>query len=425
MSNPKVKYWISLISLGYMGGAIYLLPYVKYSFYSQMIEYIGCTNAQLGFMLTVFGLVCAAIMIPGGMLADKLDSRKCIIWSNAGITAVTVIHALTAHSYAIGLACWVGQAFCTGLVYWPGLQKFIFAMSEEGGTASTYGKYYFFNGLSGTIGNLLPIWMLKITGAGYPVVVWTMGAMTGLATILCALFLESESDMKARGIVFEEEDPIRLADLGYVFKWPGTYMFFLSEVFVYTLYAQISYLTPYLVDVMGIDPEASSLLSTIRTYAAMLLAPVGGYLASNVFKSTAKYQIVTFAIVGVIIAGIFMFNKDSNVTLVSVYTLIPSLLIMPCYSVKFSLIEECYIPQAVIGTSIGVVSLLPITDSLEPVLFGWWLDKYGNAGYNLIIGFLVVSCVIIVLNGLWVLSHKKKCEAGLRVHPRNAAKKAA
>ena len=50
------------------------------------------------------------------------------------------------------------------------------------------------------------------------------------------------------------------------------------------------------------------------------------------------------------------------------------------------------------------------------------VDKYGNAGYNLIIWFLVISCVIIVLNAIWVLSHKKKCEAGLRVHPREAAK---
>ena len=423
--SSKTKYWISLISLGYMGGAIYLLPYVKYSFYTQMIEYIGCTNAQLGFMLTVFSITCAIIMLPGGMLADKLDSRKCIIWSNLAITIITFIHALTAHSYTIGLVMWVGQAFATGLVYWPALQKFIFAMSEEGGAASTYGKYYFFNGLSGTLGNIIPIWVLHQFNAQYPAVVWTMGIMTGIATILCILFLESEADMKARGIVFEEEEPVRFKDLIYVLKWPGTYMFFLSEVFVYTLYAQISYLTPYLVDVMGIDPEASSIYSTIRTYAAMLLAPIGGYLASNVFKSTAKYQIVSFAIVGVIIAGIFLFGPESNVTMVSIYTLIPSLIIMPCYSVKFSIIEECHIPQAIMGTTIGVISLLPVTDGLEPLLFGWWLDKYGNGGYNLILAFLVVSCVIIVLNAIWVLSHDKKCKAGLRVMRADLAQKEA
>ena len=110
IKNPKVKDWVSLISLGYMGGAIYLLPYVKYSFYTQMIDYIGCTNAQLGFMLTVFAIASAAMMLPGGFLADRLDSRKCIIWSNVGITLVTFAHALTAHSYSIGLVMWVLQA---------------------------------------------------------------------------------------------------------------------------------------------------------------------------------------------------------------------------------------------------------------------------------------------------------------------------
>ena len=416
------KYWISLLSLGYMGGTIYLLPYVKYSFYTQMMDYIGCSNTQLGFMLTVFSLVSAIGMIPGGMVADKFDCRKIIILSVGATTLITFLHAVTAHSYMLGLVSWGLMGISTGFAYWPGLQKYITSLGPN--SASNYGRYYLVNGLSGALGNFIPIWVLKQFNAQYPAVVWTMGIMTLIATVLCVLFLESEDDMIARGVVFEEEEPVRLSDIKYVLTWPGTYMFFFSEVGLYTLYAQISFLTPYLVDVMGIDPEASSIYSTIRTYCSMLLAPVGGWLAGTVFKSTAKYSAISGVIIALMVAGIFMFNPDSNVTLVSIYTLIPSIIIMPVYAVKFSIIGECHIPQAIMGTTIGVVALIPTVDGLEPVLFGHWLDKHGNGGYTYILWFLVISGVIVTLNAFWILSHDKKCKAGLRV-PRGGIAKAA
>jgi MFS family permease len=406
-----------------MGGAIYLLPYVKYSFYTQMMEYIGCTNTQLNFMLSVYAFIAAAIMIPGGMVADKFDCRKIIILSVGAQTLFSFLHAMTAHSYSLGLACWVGQSLATNFAYWPGLQKYITSLQNKGEAASSYGRYYFFNGLSGTLGNVIPLWAMQKLGGGYPTVVWTMGIMTLIATVLCFFFLESEEDMKARGVVFEEEEPIRLSDFKFILTWPGFYMFFISEVTVYTMYTQISFMTPYLVDVMGIDPEASTVFSIIRTYAAMLLAPVGGFLASRVFKSTALYQRYTFAIVAVLCAGIFLFNENSNVTLVSIYTLLPALLIMPCYSVKFSIVEECYIPQAIMGTAIGITALIPVVDGIEPILFGWWLDKFGNTGYTFIFIFLVAACVLCVFNTFWIKSHEKKVLAGIRV-PRGGLKAA-
>lgn len=37
IKNEKARYWLSLLSLGFMGGTIYLLPYIRYVFYDQMI----------------------------------------------------------------------------------------------------------------------------------------------------------------------------------------------------------------------------------------------------------------------------------------------------------------------------------------------------------------------------------------------------
>ena len=51
-NNGFLKF-MRLFSLGYMGGTIYLLMYVRYVFYAQVMDALQCTNAQLGFLNTI------------------------------------------------------------------------------------------------------------------------------------------------------------------------------------------------------------------------------------------------------------------------------------------------------------------------------------------------------------------------------------
>ena len=36
--------FLRLFTLGYIGGTIYCLMYIRYVFYDQMLELMGCTN---------------------------------------------------------------------------------------------------------------------------------------------------------------------------------------------------------------------------------------------------------------------------------------------------------------------------------------------------------------------------------------------
>ena len=51
-NNGFLKF-MRLFSLGYMGGTIYLLMYVRYVFYAQVMDALQCTNARLGFLNTI------------------------------------------------------------------------------------------------------------------------------------------------------------------------------------------------------------------------------------------------------------------------------------------------------------------------------------------------------------------------------------
>ena len=49
--NPTLRKYLSLIVLGFSGGAIYCLPYIKYVFYDAMLDVMHISNAQSGFLL--------------------------------------------------------------------------------------------------------------------------------------------------------------------------------------------------------------------------------------------------------------------------------------------------------------------------------------------------------------------------------------
>ena len=50
--NKNARYYLSLLALGMGGSTIWLLMYIRYVFYDPMLEALGCTNAQLGALLT-------------------------------------------------------------------------------------------------------------------------------------------------------------------------------------------------------------------------------------------------------------------------------------------------------------------------------------------------------------------------------------
>ena len=214
----------------------------------------------------------------------------------------------------------------------------------------------------------------------------------------------------------EGDEPIRLKYVKYVLKWPGTYIVFFAYLTTYTIYSNVSYFNPYLIDVIGIDPDVSSIYAVLRNYGAMVGAPLGGFLADNVFKSTSKWFITAFAISGVMFAVPFLFTQDSNVTLVCIYSVLPSLVVFALYAVTYSILRELHIPNTVMGTAVGLGSISgDISDAVFPTMFGTWLDKYGNTGYTYIFIFLIAICIVGILNAFWAMSHNKKCLAGTRV----------
>ena len=414
IKNEKVRYWLSLLSLGFMGGTIYILPYIRYVFYDQMIGTMQITNTQIGILSTIYAVMVSLSAIPGAFMADKIDAKKTILVSIGGTTILAFIYAAFVNSYQVAIIIWALLGITTSTAYWPSLIKYINNLGSAESAGNSFGTYYLVNGFSGMLGNVLPLW--ASTHFGFRGAMICVGVITTVATIRVLLFLESEAAKKARGEVMEGDDEnIKISDVKYVLKWPGFYLFYILVIATYFLYANVSYFNPYLINVLGIDPDSSSGFAVVRTYGAMMLAPVGGIMADKVFKSTSKWFIVAFSILAVLFAGTFIFNSESNVIVVCIYSLLPSLVAMPLYSVTYSILREIHFHPALMGTAIGLTSVLPVTDGLVPPIFGRILDSYGNYGYKIIFMVLIGVCVVGVITSFLVRDHSRKCEEGKRV----------
>ena len=74
-ASNRTKYFLAVISLGFVYGSMFNLAYMKYIFYDAMLEAMQCTNTQLGLLITVYTIVSCVGLLPGGWIADRCKTK--------------------------------------------------------------------------------------------------------------------------------------------------------------------------------------------------------------------------------------------------------------------------------------------------------------------------------------------------------------
>ncbi len=393
--NSKLKKYMTIIALGLAGGSIYFLPFVKYVFYDAQIAAMGISNTQSSLLLTMYSIGNTILYIPGGILADKISSKKALVVSLLSTAVLGLIYAFTMN-FVIAMIVWLGLSFSTAFVFWSALMKAVRLAGTEEEQGFTYGLYYACNGLSGALTNAIALQVYKMAGGdmrgGFVRAVIAGCAVSAVAGILLLFLLD---DKKEDPNAESDEPKFEIRDAGKLLKKPVVWFTSIAIMCAYGYYSCMSYFTPYLTEVVGASVEGSGLITIIRTYLLLLLAPVGGILADKVFKSTCKWLTVAFLLLAASFAVVMALPSSISVTVAMLYTLIPGAICTMMYSVVFSVVSEAGIPRAMTGTVIGLASIIGyLPDSIYNILFGRWLDAHGIVGYDYIFTFLAVSGVV-------------------------------
>ena len=73
-----VRRWLIMSVLGFSGGVIFLLPYLKEIYNRPLTDAMQLSNTEFGLIVSAFGLTAWFCYFPGGWVADRVSARKLI-----------------------------------------------------------------------------------------------------------------------------------------------------------------------------------------------------------------------------------------------------------------------------------------------------------------------------------------------------------
>lgn len=401
----KFKNILILIVLGMCGGTIYLLPYLKYFFYNQMAEATGLSGQDLGFLVTMYAVINLFVLLPGGILSDRLSSKKCIFFSLLGTSALTVLYAFTYKSYAMSLLIWGALSFTTIFVAWSAIMKTVRGVGAQAvGTA--YSIYYASNGLTGAFGSFCVLRVYSALADGGPgardsAFFWAVITVALLTAVVPFLLLYLLRDYRESSDQGETQRLPTLRDSIAVMKTPVIWLIAVILFCTYSLYVGLTFFTPYLSYAFHISDETSGTLTIIRSFVFMSLTPLTGLFADKIAKSTLRWFLIACPIVALSLAGVvWLGDAPGRATAVIALTMLAAFFVCSIYASMFSIVSECRIPMSIAGTAIGLVSIFSYTpDIVMQPLFGHFVDvnRYGAIFLTLVVMALVSFGVAALL----------------------------
>ncbi|MGI6029088.1 MAG: MFS transporter [Candidatus Heteroscillospira sp.] len=407
----KFKLYATLFSLGIAGGAIFIIPYIKFVFYDLQIEVTGMTNTQSALLLTIYAVVSMAAGVPFGIFCDKINSKKGLILSLLLTTALTAIYAYTNTSYIVSVLIWAALSVTTMCIYWPIFSKVLNIIGNKTGDAGrsgmAFGWYYAFNGIGAAIMQSICLWIstqFENPVTSFRAAIMFTAGCTVFASILIYFLFDDELTTSNEAPAVVEKKGTDWSQLGEIMKNPYVWYMLVICFVGYCMYSMASYFTPYLTAVVGASAAESGVFAIIRTYIFLILALVGGTCADKIFKSTTKWIMIVFITTAALIIGLFFIPAGANPLFVGFYTLLPSAMVQMSYPLKYAVIGEIGISQRLLATTTAIAAIAgSAADLIVGPVVGYLLDTIGNTAYYVLFAFLATAllagalcCALIV-----------------------------
>lgn len=401
---------IKLFVMGMCWTMAYILPFIQYTFYDPLLETLGCTNTQLGFLMTMFGVFNLVGAPLGGWLSDRFDCKKIYIGSmilNAAVSAILLV----SFNYTTALIVWVGLAVATLVMNYPAHIKLVRLIAGDGQNAKIFGFNESFIGLGGIIVNAAIVYIFSKFAnnvAGMKGIVVANIILCLVVAVLCVFALRDVETTHANAPSGEKAEKIGGKDFLKVIASPATWLLGLSIFCVYTCAVTMSYFTPYYTAAFGGAVTVGAALSVIRTHGMKLFGgPVGGFLSDKLGSPSKALIIVNILGIASLVTLLMLPGGQTNVFIA--LTLLIALVVYMGKGSYYAVSTELYVPEKYAATTVGVAAALGFSpDIFLFPLIGFWIDKYGVDGYRYTFIFQICVMVIGVLCGLAALAYKKK-----------------
>lgn len=269
----SVKTFVQLFILGTCWTIVYALPFIQYILYDPLLEQLGCSNTQLGLLMTIFGLGNIFGAPVGGWLADRFDYKKIFVASIVLNGVLSIIFA--SHiTYVTAVGIWLLMAVDVLVMNYPCHIKIVRMLASDADQGKIFGMNESFVGITSTIVNAILLAIFAKLGSsawGFQVVVYVIGAIALVLAIPTYFVMKdiAKNEAKVAAEVKEEKkEKMTGKDFLEIIKNPATWLIGFGIFSVYTCAVSMSYFTPYFTAVMGGTVAVSGFISLVRTYGS-------------------------------------------------------------------------------------------------------------------------------------------------------------
>lgn len=412
--NSKQKRYLTLLILALGATAIYILPYLRWTYYDPLREALKLTHTQFGTLMSAYGIASMILYFPGGWLADRMSARKLLTFAFAA-TGVLGFFFAAYPPFNMCLIIYLLWGAIATLTFWAALIKATRELAGSSEQGSFFGLLEGSRGLLQTILSFVILALFNKLGGGVFGLTWAIyiiSALNIIAAILTWFVLEDSKTIQPEASV--------LSDIVKVIKMPVVWIISVVVLSNYSVYLGTTYLTPYVTEIFGATVAVSAFLAIVRNYVLQFLGgPVGGFIAD---KTGSTSRIVTYCYVIALVTMVLFFvipGKPSLLYLLVVNMIVLAASIFAMRGIYFATMEEVNIPAALTGSVVGFVSMIGFTpDIFMNPLAGYFLDNFqGIAGYKYLFGVMIGFVVLGLAASIYLMKMANKKKQGLNETP--------
>lgn len=419
MKNFGFRKLMIFIILSATVALAYQLPYLRFTFYDQMMSALQLNNTQMGALATAIGFASTVSCPIGGFIANRFSMKTLIYSTLAAYIGLTIWFAFTTN-YIMFIIIHILYGFFSIATLWSAYLTGIRNLGDEKNQSTLFGSS---EATRGVIQTLMGFAFLGIMGVaatpvlGFRYVMFLGTGVIAVFLILSLIFLPKGENTTQRESIKSE---ITQSDKKYtiidVVKNKGVWVTILVIMCAYISWTLGNgYLTTYTVQVLNVSESLASTLGIVRSYIIVILAGfLGGWLLDK-FTYKGKGFIVLFSAIAIAIAAVMFSSKVVPVCIG--LTLLIAFLANVMKSTYWSVMGQAGIPTKMTALATGFISFIVfLPDMIVPTICGIWIDTAaaaGNieAGFNKIFILLIAFSLIGIIAGYILMRRTKAMEA--------------
>lgn len=409
------KRYLILVILSLIAGMVYLTPFLRFTFYDQMLVALSIDDAQLGVIGATYGLFNVIGYIPSGFFANKFRTKTMLLVSLAGMALCTVWYAFFPPFEHLVVIHALYGIFSVG-TFWSSYLKSVRGLGTDEEAGRMFGMSEGFRGLGNFV---IAFGCLGLMGAfaegvmGFRALLWLNVAVFVLLAVLVIIFVPK--DLGETGDGEHESTGAIIKGMFKLLGNPGTWICILLIACGYTLWNTCNgYLGTYTTRILGVDANISSSLAIVRSYLIVFIAGVSGGIVMDKFKT--KGQGFIFAYIFNAIAAALVFVTSGFQVVCVIVTIVVAYAVNILKSTYWSILGDAGFTLEQTGTATAIISLIGLTpDIYTPAILGQVIDTYEKAGnvemgFNIMLGWMVAWSLLGIVAGFLLKKRKEKLD---------------